>query len=250
MSVANRTVEIPDGTASAWRRRIVVALAVSIAAVALTIALDGWAYRTLVDMKAQKHDWARLLRVLGYWPTWLVLALAALLIDGGTREFTWPQTDRFTRAAMLSGSTGLGGLLAEVLKLVVRRERPNVTDGEYVFRAFADGPLSAKNLGMPSSHVAVAFAGAFVLSWLSPRARWVFLGMAAGCAMERVLVHAHFASDAAAGAVVGYGAYAILRRLHELRWEGKAQSSRTAEQQNSRAAEQQSSRAAEQQSSR
>lgn len=221
MSVPGQDVENTAGAASAWRRRIAVALAVSIAAVALAVALDGWAFRTLVDMKAEKQDWARLLRALGYWPTWLVLALAALLIDGGEKAFRWPQTDRFTRAAMLSGSTGLAGLLAEVLKLVVRRERPTVTDGEHVFRLFSDGPLSAKNLGMPSSHVAVAFAGAFVLSWLSPRARWVFLGMAAGCAMERVLVHAHFASDVAAGAAVGYGAYAALRWGHERRWRGR-----------------------------
>lgn len=201
--------------------RVLAALLVAIAAFALASALDSFAYQTIASEKTNRHDWARMLRVLGYWPTWLVMALAAIMIDRKATSFAWPLTDRWTRAVVLTLSTTFAGLTAELLKLVFRRLRPLVTEGEYVFRAFTDLPLSTKNLGLPSSHVAVAFAGAYILAWLAPSARWVFFGLAFGCALERVLVRAHFVSDAAAGAIIGYGAAAFVRWLHERRWRGR-----------------------------
>ena len=61
--------------------------------------------------------------------------------------------------ALLLGPA-LGGGIAEVLKLSIRRLRPNPDLFEYVFRPFADGPWSNRGMGMPSSHVLVAFTGA------------------------------------------------------------------------------------------
>jgi hypothetical protein len=54
----------------------------------------------------------------------------------------------------------LGGIIAELLKIALRRERPGLTDGAHVFRPWSEHPLSTAQLGLPSSEVAVAFAAA------------------------------------------------------------------------------------------
>jgi undecaprenyl-diphosphatase len=98
----------------------------------------------------------------------------------------------------------VGGLLAEVLKLVIRRERPGPHDGEWVFRAFLDNPWSTKALGLPSSHAMTAFAGAAMASYLFPRTAPVWIAWAVACAWTRVAVQAHFLSDVALAAIAGW----------------------------------------------
>jgi membrane-associated phospholipid phosphatase len=93
---------------------------------------------------------------------------------------------------------------AEVLKLAFRRERPRLTDGAYVMRAWSDRPFSTAEFGLPSSEAAVAFAAAAMLSCLFPRVRLLWYGLALGCAVPRVASGAHFASDVVLGALVGY----------------------------------------------
>jgi membrane-associated phospholipid phosphatase len=104
----------------------------------------------------------------------------------------------------------ISGGVAEVLKLLFRRERPGLHDGASVFRAFSDRPFSTSALGMPSSHVMVAFAGAVVLARLFPRTAPVAYLLAAGCAATRVLAHAHFASDVVVGALAGWAVGALM----------------------------------------
>ena len=48
-----------------------------------------------------------------------------------------------------------------------------------------------------------------------PRARWIWLSLATGCAVTRVLQGAHFLSDVYLSAVVSFGVVAILWR-----WQG------------------------------
>ena len=74
-----------------------------------------------------------------------------------------------------------GGILCEIMKLLIRRERPETGDGAWIFRAWDDQPLSTAGLATPSSHTMVAFAGATMAARLFPRARWVFYTLAAGC---------------------------------------------------------------------
>lgn len=71
-------------------------------------------------------------------------------------------------------------------------------------------------MGLPSSHVAVAFGGAFALTHLWPRAGWVMVPLAVGCALTRVLVGQHFLSDIAGGAIVGALACAAIVRVHAM----------------------------------
>jgi len=98
----------------------------------------------------------------------------------------------------------LAGLLCEVMKLVIRRERPDVGAGEWVFRSWSDHPFSSAGLATPSSHTMVAFGAATMLARMYPQARWVGYVIACGCAATRVLSHGHFLSDVTFGALLGW----------------------------------------------
>ena len=84
------------------------------------------------------------------------------------------------RAWLLLGSPALAGLLCEVMKLLIRRVRPDVDAGQWVFRPWSDHTFSSAGLSTPSSHAMVAFGAATMLARLYPRARWVFYVMAWG----------------------------------------------------------------------
>ena len=162
-----------------------------------------------------RADWGRMLRVAGYVPTWLVVAISFALIDAG-RPRAGVLRDRWTRAVLLMLGAAGAGAGAEAIKLLVRRGRPLLIDGEasYLFRAFADGPLDSSGLGMPSSHAAVAFGAAFVLCRLHPRASAVWITLAIGCGATRVLSGAHFVSDVVASGFLGYAIAWGLWRWH------------------------------------
>ena len=95
------------------------------------------------------------------------------------------------------------GLTCELLKIVLRRERPNLHDGTYYWRSFTDHPWSTGNIGLPSSHTMVAFAGAGMASYLFPRTWPAWMLLAAGCAFTRVAAQAHFLSDVTLAGIAG-----------------------------------------------
>ena len=183
-------------SANSERSRWIRLLILAVVAVALAHALDGVAWRSARLLSVNDKDWGRLLRSMGYLPTWGVIALGFWL-----QQRDHPQRSRYAWALLLGPA--LSGGVAEVLKLLIRRLRPNPDVFEYVFRPFADGPLSNRGMGMPSSHVLVAFGGAAVLAHLYPRARWLWYTLAAGCAATRVLAMGHFLSDTVVAAVLG-----------------------------------------------
>jgi undecaprenyl-diphosphatase len=145
--------------------------------------------------------------VCGSLVLWAPLALSVWL------EARARAPDRARRAGLLLlGGPLAAGATAEVIKLLVRRERPGLHDGAYVFRAFGDRPFYTGDIGFPSSHAMVAFAGAAVLARLFPRTGPVVYLLAAGCGLTRILAHAHFASDVVAGAIAGWAMVALLWR--------------------------------------
>jgi membrane-associated phospholipid phosphatase len=191
----------------AWQRYAKAPLAVR-AAVALTITLaflaipafgDQWAYAHLYQAKLYDHDWAMALRACGTLYIWIPVALIFWLVQ---REHDPAAAKR--RALLVLGAPVIAGLLCEVLKLLIRRERPDVDHGHWVFRAWSDHPFSSAGLSTPSSHTIVAFGAATMLARMYPRARWVFYVMAAGCAVTRVMAHAHYLSDVTFGALLGW----------------------------------------------
>lgn len=173
-----------------------------------SLALDQIVYKQIYAENILRRDWARMFRVCGYLPVWLLGAAAMWMLDSaGRRATAWASV---RRGAWLASNTLLTGALAELLKLIVRRERPDSHGGAYMFRPFQGEWWSTSDLGFPSSHAAVAFAAACALTALFPRAWPVWLILALGCASTRILDRAHFLSDCAGSAVLSVGVAAVL----------------------------------------
>lgn len=174
-------------TRSAW-----TALAVTIAATTVAMLIDRTVFEFVNAPNVYASDLGKLLRVMGFAGTWLALAIGVGLVQGSRRGW------------LLFWSPMLAGALAEVLKIVIRRERPALNDGAYGFRPWDERTWSGSGLAFPSSHTAVAFGGAFMLARLFPRARWVGFVLAAGCGLTRIGARAHFVSDVVFAAGLGW----------------------------------------------
>lgn len=152
-------------------------------------------------------DWYQLLRQAGFLPTWLLIAAALTSYDLALRWRT-PSADRphvelewWRRGAAVALAPTISGLIAEILRGVLRRQRPGL-EGLHVWGwPWGEG---AAPYGLPSSHAAVAFAGAFMLARFIPGGGPIVLLWALGCGLSRLLAGAHFASDVYVGAAVGY----------------------------------------------
>jgi len=177
------------------RRRVFAYLGLGLFAILIAHGLDPWFYAHFRVQDIYSEDWGRLLRVLGYLPLWLVLALALWLQE---RPRGW------RRPAALALSPAAAGIVGEVLKILLRRERPGAHDGAYVFRPFSERTFSSSGLALPSSHAIVAFGAAAILSKLFPRAWPVWWALAWGCALSRVAAGAHFLSDVVVSALAGW----------------------------------------------
>lgn len=155
----------------------------------------------------EARDGYRLLRILGYWPTWLaiggVMIASALTLQARRRD---PGVHG-TIGLMLILSSGLAGALAELAKLTIRRERPGI-DGLYRF----DWPATGAPLGTISSHAAVAFGAAFLLARAVPGSGWIAIPLACGCGLTRILSGAHFTTDVFGAAILGYAVAAVCAR--------------------------------------
>jgi membrane-associated phospholipid phosphatase len=105
--------------------------------------------------------------------------------------------------------TSLGaGLVVDVVKLSIARVRPHHFDfGGSVWATFGCWfPLGRDGSGLqsfPSGHTATAIGLAFVLAWLYPRGRWVFLALVLLVGVQRVVSGAHYLSDVIVGATIG-----------------------------------------------
>ena len=193
-------------TRGAW-----TALAITIVATAATFLVDKGVYDLFHAPTVYDKDFGRLLRVMGFAGTWVFLAVAVGLHEG--RDPAHRAVAR-RRAWLLFWSPVIAGALAEVLKVVIRRERPGLNDGLYGFRPWDERTWSAAGLAFPSSHAAVAFGGAAILARLFPRARWVGYALAVGCGATRVLARAHFVSDVVLAAGLGWlSAWLLWRRF-------------------------------------
>lgn len=191
--------QAPDarpGTREAW-----VALGITLVATSVAMLIDRTTYLWLHAPTIYDKDLGRLLRVMGFGGTWVLLALAVGLQEGSSPS---RRAAARRRAWLLFWSPTLAGALAEILKLAIRRQRPALNDGFYGFRPWDERTWNGAGLAFPSSHTAVAFGGAAMLARLFPRARWVGYSLAVGCAASRVLHRAHFVSDVVFAAGLGW----------------------------------------------
>ncbi len=183
-------------------RRVIAGVGAFMLAFVIALPFDTPVYRHFLPTDTGDTDWHRLLRILGYLPTWLILAGVFFLID--TRRIARMGFGLATsRVGLTLFSVIPAGLLAELLKLLIRRVRPDDADGEHIYMPWAGAWWQSGDLGLPSSHTAIAFAGMGMLAHVYPRAAPVLLLMAIGTGFTRVMNHTHFVSDASVGAVLG-----------------------------------------------
>lgn len=109
----------------------------------------------------------------------------------------------------------LSGIIANVCKLLVSRNRPMAFDvsGDTVvsFIGIPGNTELWELQSFPSGHTATAVGLAIALSSLYPRGRKLFTVLAVLAAAQRVLFDAHFLSDTLAGAGIACFVAAILR---------------------------------------
>lgn len=186
-------------------RQWLVFVGVAASAVVVAHLLDETAWAQWRDLRVNDRDWGRLLRSMGYLPTWLFIAAGVWLHDRGGPRGGW-------RGGLLLLAPLVGGTVAELLKIVVRRLRPDPDVFGYTWRPLAEDLLSTRGLGMPSSHTMVAFAGAAAMARVFPHGWWLWYLLAAGCAATRVLALGHYLSDTVVAAAVGYVVGVLLAR--------------------------------------
>lgn len=111
----------------------------------------------------------------------------------------------------------------DLVKPFFRRERPcQVLPWVRLVMSFCP-----KSPSFPSTHVANSFSVAFFLSFYFPKARALFLGVAALVGVSRIYLGVHYPSDVLGGALIGMGISWTIRYLYEgvKRW-AKRKSSR------------------------
>ena len=137
--------------------------------------------------------------VIGHGVGALALVLVAVIFAGRS----WTRLPR-----LISASLG-AGLLADIFKLCICRTRPHSLDLSAatlastfhgLFPMFSPGSAGQS---FPSGHAATAAGLAVAMSMMFPRRRWLFALLAAGVAVSRVIVHAHFPTDVVAGLALG-----------------------------------------------
>lgn len=190
---------------SSARRVLVRNLLIAILLIGLSLLADGWVAEHVRFGRVYETDWGRMLRNFGYLPFWMLAAIALALHDRESREW-------WRRGALLLAAPAVAGIVGELLKITVRRMRPPDAGSAYAFREFSDHPFSSRGLGFPSSHAVVAFGAAAILSRMFPRACIVWYAAAVGCAVSRLLAHAHYLSDVVAAALIGIAVAALLWR--------------------------------------
>lgn len=200
------------------RRSVMIGLA-SLAIFALACVFDREVFHAMRldrwESDLATRDWAQMLRSAGYLPTWII---AGLIIELGSRRRIL--TSRATEGLRHLGwrlmlGAAMGGLLAEVVKQIVRRHRPSLeNDGRHVYDWFA-GHVEGRGLGLASSHAGVAFGAAFILWRWSPRAGLGAVSLAVACSTTRLLAGAHFLSDVIAAALLAWLGATIVHRLFD-----------------------------------
>ncbi|NOJ47931.1 phosphatase PAP2 family protein [Bradyrhizobium archetypum] len=177
------------------------------AVIVLMYAIDVWEISQMPKRGTPSLWWVRILTDFGK-DEYVLAVLGVLLIAVAVVA---PALDGIKRSLLLGLGTRLqflfcavavSSLVTEVLKYCVGRGRPFV-GGEanaFHFSHFAGNPAY---FSFPSGHATTAFALAFAVSALWPRARVAMAVYAAIIAATRLVLLAHHPSDVVAGALIG-----------------------------------------------
>lgn len=204
MSSPALNLQAPRAIASSWPRFAAIGLLLVAGAIVAVFLDEPIARQTVNDTVDgfERSDLARTLRIGGFLPFWLVVAV---MIAAHKRETAGSWRQVFGRPIVALPAATIGaGILAEVVKILARRKRPILSAEWYDFRPFGDRLLDTGGLSMPSSHTIIAFAAAFTLGRLYPGARWLFVLFAVGTAYTRVHSGAHYVTDVYASTLLAW----------------------------------------------
>jgi membrane-associated phospholipid phosphatase len=130
---------------------------------------------------------------------WVLYLLAALLC-----AWTWRVHTYTSRALWAMATMAIGWALSAVIKDVVQRARPEVSEPIHISSGYS----------FPSGHTTngtIAITAAIVLVWPLLSTRWRPVAVVLGTllvtitCLDRVFVGAHFPSDVIAGVLLGFG---------------------------------------------
>lgn len=122
----------------------------------------------------------------------VVLALLLWMLIRGSRPV------RLAALLLIISITISDQLSSSVIKFWFTRPRPCHVMQDIQLLVGCGGGYS-----FPSSHAVNNFAGALILAFFLPRAKWWFMGFAAVIAFSRVYVGVHYPSDVIGGTVIG-----------------------------------------------
>lgn len=219
--------------ASPWMRCLMLVLMFGVGLLVL-LPLDSVIFNAMPEkVENPPPDIWMLLRKLGHLLLWLAVGVAWILVDWNMlsiRRATWTGWSlrgvfswlwstvyrvRHTRGAVLFLCALLSCATSEVLKILIRRERAHWEGFETLsFRPWWEGGASiwesvgqlftSAGLTTPSSHTAVAFGAAFALVRFFPAASPVWLLMALGAGISRIVHRAHVPTDVYISIFVSY----------------------------------------------
>lgn len=213
---------IPDlnrlRSASAWWR-ISQILLVGVVMVGAIHLLDHRIYQAVMDA-----GWAETLK-RGWLATFLRAPGNAPLVGATILGLLFFSRHHWRPALTMLAAVSMAGLVAVIFKGTFGRSRPGTWVGtpEWVFFRGGWGCYTAQtNVSFVSGDAALAFAWADCLGLLVPALRWPAYAWAGLTVAQRVLVGAHWPSDAVGGAVVGMVTVRLVVRIL-LRFAGPTQ---------------------------
>lgn len=155
---------------------------------------------------------------------WVLIPSLAVFLVAGAAALLLKRLSRLVaiEMAMLSGfiflGVGVPGLLANLLKRIIGRGRPDEFDNVGAF-SFQNIVNDWNFQSFPSGHATTAIAMAFVVGFLWPRLFALFLVIGVVVSLSRVPVGMHYPSDVFGGLIVGMlGAYLIRNLFARRRW--------------------------------
>jgi membrane-associated phospholipid phosphatase len=190
----------------AARHALLLSVGLSAAVIALMFVLDAWEIGQMPKRGTPSLWWMRILTDFGkdeyvlaaLGVSLIVVAIIAPAFSGIQRSL---MLGLGTRLQFLFFAVLMSTLITEVIKWCVGRGRPFVgSEGVFHFSHFAGTPAYAS---FPSGHATCAFALAFAVSALWPKARMAMLVYALVICATRLVLLAHHPSDVVAGALVG-----------------------------------------------
>jgi membrane-associated phospholipid phosphatase len=191
----------------AARHILLLAGGVGVAIIALMYVLDAWEIGLMPPRGTASLWWVRILTDFGK-DAYVLATLAAFLIAVAIIS---PALRGIQRSLLLGLGTRLQFifcavlvpvLITEVIKWTVGRGRPFVGGDASVFN-FSHFAGTAAYSSFPSGHATTAFALAFAVSAVWPRARVPMIVYAIIVVATRLVLLAHHPSDVVAGALVG-----------------------------------------------